>query len=123
MDPRPGGRGAVARRKTFPIGQLRARDDPFELRLADAILSDGVMRGGFDDVWWDLRWDPAPRAYEPVNPVLGRLGVAKTVFVLPHADVAIDGAAGIGSERLELAEVSGGQAHLWGSEHATSWAW
>jgi hypothetical protein len=123
MDPRADGRGPVARSQTFPIGQLRARDDPFELQLADSMLSDGAMKGGFDDVWWDLRWDPAPRVYQPINPVLGRLGVAKTVFVLPHADVAIEGAVGIGSERLGLSGVPGGQAHLWGSEHATSWAW
>jgi hypothetical protein len=58
-----------------------------------------------------------------VHPTLQRLGVAQTVLVLPHADVAIDGQVTIGGERIELAAVRGGQAHLWGSKHARSWAW
>jgi hypothetical protein len=29
----------------------------------------------------------------------------------------------LGDERLELNQARGGQAHLWGSKHATRWAW
>jgi hypothetical protein len=123
MDPRPGGRGVLARRDTFPIEQLRSQTEPFELRVADAILTDGAMSGGLGEFSWDLRWAPSQRPYHPINPVLGRLGLAKTVFVVPHADVVIDGAIEIGAEHLELAGARGGQAHLWGSEHAESWAW
>lgn len=123
MDPRPGAQPVLARRDTFPIGRLERRNEPFELRIGDARLADGAMAGAIGDCSWDLRWDPAPRAYEPINPLLGRLGLAKTVFVLPHADVGLDGVIQIGSQRLELAAVRGGQAHLWGSEHAESWAW
>jgi hypothetical protein len=123
MDPRPGSRRAMARKRTFSIEQLRARGNPFELRIGQALLRNGAASGGFDELRWDLRWDPAPRPYIPINPLLGRLGLAKTVFVLPHADVTITGSVEIGSERLELDHAPGGQAHLWGSEHATSWAW
>lgn len=123
MDPRPGARAVLARKQTFPIAELQARRDPFELRLAGATLSDGAMAGAMDDLRWDLRWQAAPRPYLPINPALGRLGLAKTVFVLPHADVAIDGLITIGDQRLELSGARGGQAHLWGSEHAESWAW
>ncbi len=123
MDPRSGARAVVARRQTFAIAKLEARRDPFELRLAGATLSDGTMAGALDDVRWNLRWPPAPRAYQPINPALGRLGLAKTVFVVPHADVIIDGLITIGDQRLELSGARGGQAHLWGSEHAESWAW
>jgi hypothetical protein len=123
MDPRPGGLGTLARRSTFPIGQLTSGRDPFELRLAHSTLSDAGMSGGFEEFSWDLRWDPAPSPRVPINPLLGRLGVAKTVFLLPHADVLVSGSLGIGSERIELERVPGGQAHLWGSEHAESWAW
>lgn len=123
MDPRSGGQPVVARRDTFPIARLERQDQPFELRIGEARLADGSMVGAVDHFSWDLRWEPAPRAFEPINPLLGRLGLAKTVFVLPHADVAIDGVIQIGPERLELAAVRGGQAHLWGSEHAECWAW
>jgi hypothetical protein len=123
MDPRPGASPVLARKQTLPIAELKASANPFELRLADSVLSDGAMTGGFEDVWWDLRWDPAPAPHVPINPVLHSLGVAKTVLVLPHADVSVSGSVGFGSERIDLGRVPGGQAHLWGSVHAERWAW
>jgi hypothetical protein len=123
MDPRPGREPTLARKRSYPVTQMEAGADPFHLRLAGAALSDGTMVGAFDDVAWDLRWRPAERPYQPVHPVLGRLGLAKTVLVLPHADVVIEGSLKIGTDELELAGARGGQAHLWGSKHASSWAW
>lgn len=123
MDPRPGRTPTLARKATFPIDELQARDDPFELRIGDATLTDHGMRGAFEDVAWDLRWEPADHGYEHVHPVLRRAKVAQTVLVLPHADVAISGSVAVGDETLELSAVPGGQAHLWGSKHARAWAW
>lgn len=123
MDPREPGRQPLARKATYAIAEMRSQPEPFELHIGEAVLSDRGTRGGFEDVAWDLRWAPAPKPYKPVDPRLGRLGLAKTVFVLPHADLAIDGHVQMGEERLELAGARGGQAHLWGSEHAHSWAW
>lgn len=123
MDPRAESRRALARRQTFPIERLRARRDPFQLQLDEASLTDGGMSGGFDELRWDLHWEPAPAPYVPIDPLLGRLGLAKTVYLLPHAEVLVSGTVRIGSERIELTGAPGGQAHLWGSEHAASWAW
>jgi hypothetical protein len=81
------------------------------------------MVGAFEDVSWDLRWAPAPHAYEHVHPVLQRARVAQTVLVLPHADLLIDGHVALARESLEIAGARGGQAHLWGSKHAQRWAW
>lgn len=117
MDPR---NGVVGRKATFSIDRLQAQRDRFALRIADAVLTDGAMRGGFDDVHWDLRWRPG-RAYQHVHPLLRPL--AGTRLVLAHADIAIDGALSVAGERLELAGARGAQAHLWGSKHADSWAW
>ena len=123
MDPRPGAVPTVGRKATFEAGQLSAQRDPFELRIENAILTDKGMSGSIEDVSWDLRWDASGHAYEHVHPLLRRLGVAKTVLVLPHADLTIDGSIGLPDERLELSAARGGQAHLWGSKHAGSWAW
>jgi hypothetical protein len=123
MDPRPGAQPTLARKRTVPVTEMQSRSEAFELRVADAVLTDGTMTGAFDDVSWDLSWTPAAAAYEPVNPVLGRIGVAKTVLVLPHADVAVSGVVKVGAETLELTGVPAGQAHLWGSQHAATWAW
>jgi hypothetical protein len=124
MDPRPGSIPTIGRQATFGIERLQATREPFGLRVADATLSDGGMAGGFEDVAWELRWAPAPKPYEPVHPLLRRLGVAKTVLVLPHAHVAVEGTITLpGGESLALAGVGAGQAHIWGSKHASTWAW
>jgi hypothetical protein len=124
MDPRPGATPVLARKATYGIDRLRSTRDPFTLEVGGATLSDHGMAGAFEDVSWELRWPPAPRPYQPVHPVLRRLRIAKTVLVIPHAHVPVEGAVTLpGGERLELAGTHGGQAHLWGSKHASSWAW
>src|SRR5437588_8599016 len=124
MDPRPGAAPTLARKATYGIEQLEASREPFSLTIAGATLTDDGMAGSFDDVSWELRWRPASRVYEPVNRALQRLGVAKTVLALPHAHVPVEGVITLpGGESLELAGTCGGQAHLWGSKHASSWAW
>ena len=125
MDPRPDAAApTLARKATYGIDRLRAEREPFELAIADATLTDRGMAGRFEDVAWELRWTPAERAYEPVHPLLQRLKVAKTVLVLPHGHVPLGGTVTLpGGEQLELSGVRGGQAHLWGSKHASSWAW
>lgn len=123
MNPERGEGTTIARKASFAIDRLRAATDPFELRIDDAVLSNTGMTGAFEDVAWDLKWTPANRAYKHVHPALERLGVAKTVLVLPHADLSINGSVTIAGERLELAVVRGAQAHLWGSKHVGSWVW
>jgi hypothetical protein len=113
----------LARKQTLPIASLHTRPDPFELCLGDAWLNDGGMSGAFEDVEWELRWRSPGGSYEHVHPLLRRMGAAQTILVLPHADLAVTGHVVFAGERLELEGVRGGQAHLWGSKHATRWAW
>lgn len=122
-DPRGGRPGTVARKLTLPIDQLQARSQPFELKIDGASLTDGGMAGAFEDVAWDLRWSSRGGSYEHVHPWLRRTGVAQTVLVLPHGDLWIDGTISLPNETLEVAAARGGQAHLWGTKHARSWAW
>jgi hypothetical protein len=49
--------------------------------------------------------------------------VAQTILTLPHADLSVDGTLTLPGEVLSLSGARGGQAHLWGSKHANSWAW
>jgi hypothetical protein len=121
MDPEDPGRH-VARKGTWPIAELHASAEPFELRLAGARLSDSGAAGGFEDVAWDLAWAPG-RAYHHVHPLLERARIAKTVLALPHGDVAVSGTVTLPDRTLTLEGAHGGQAHLWGSKHAARWAW
>jgi len=121
MDPQRG--GLVGRKRSWPVSELAAAREPFELRVADATLSDHGMSGGFDDVSWDVSWEPRLPAAEHVHPLLRRARVAKTVLVLPHPDVEVTGTVTFAGREIELAGARGGQAHLWGSKHASRWAW
>jgi hypothetical protein len=113
----------TGRKATYSVELMRAHVDPFELRISEAWVSDAGMRGAFEDVWWDLRWTPSERCYEPVHPTLQKLRIASTALVLPDADVSVEGSIGFGGQRIELDGAKGAQAHLWGSRHASSWAW
>lgn len=124
MDPAaPPLAAVVGRKATFPIAHLRATRAPFRLTVDAAELDDTGMAGAFEDVAWDLRWEREGAAREPVHPVLRRARIAKTVLVLPHPDVAVSGSLRWGDRALTLDRARGGQAHLWGTKHASRWAW
>jgi hypothetical protein len=118
----------VGEKVSFPVSQLNARDNPFELRVGDAVLSDTGMKGALEKdgrrCEWDLRWRPTLPAYGHVHPFLRRAGIAKTVLFLPHPDVEVSGTVAWDGRSIDVAPgAQGGQAHLWGSKHATRWAW
>ena len=46
MDPRGDGAATFGRKATFPVEQLRAQSQPFELRIAEAVLREDGMAGG-----------------------------------------------------------------------------
>ena len=72
MDPGGGENGLVGRKRSWPVAELHAGERPFELRIAEAVLTDHGMTGGFDDVRWDLHWEPTAKPYEHVHPMLQR---------------------------------------------------
>lgn len=113
----------VGRKETFPIDCLVAEADPFKLSIAGSVLANDGMQGGFDDVSWDLRWEPRLPVAEHVHPFLQRAKIAKTVLCLPHPAVEVTGTVTFEDRTLVLDSVPGGQAHLWGSKHALRWAW
>jgi hypothetical protein len=120
----PDGDGApIGRKATFSTDALHASAAPFELRIGDAVLSERRAEGAFEDVAWSLRWEPDGRPAEHVHPVLQRARLAKTVLVLPQPDLAIAGTVRVGAREVALERARGGQAHIWGSKHASRWAW
>jgi hypothetical protein len=56
------GREPVGRKHDLPIDALHSSSEPFELRVGDATLSDHGAQGDFDDVEWELEWQPGRRA-------------------------------------------------------------
>jgi hypothetical protein len=112
-----------ARMADFPIAGLRAETEPFRLTLAGADLSDRGMAGALPDAAWELSWEPSLPAAEHVHPLIRRTGVAKTLVALAHPDLAVSGTVGFDGHDFVLDGACGGQAHVWGSKHATRWTW
>jgi hypothetical protein len=112
-----------ARTSSHALDALDAQADPFHLTLAGADLSDRGMAGDFDDVSWELSWEPSLPAAEHVHPLLARAGIARTILVLAHPDLAITGTVRFGGHAFTIDGARGGQAHLWGSKHAARWTW
>jgi hypothetical protein len=121
MDPERG--EVLGRKRSWPIGELVARPEPFEVRIDGAVLDGGGMSGELDDVAWDLRWRSHLPPAEPVHPLLRRARLAKTILVVPHPDLELSGTVRFPGRELQLDGSRGGQAHLWGSKHANRWAW
>jgi hypothetical protein len=126
MDPADPSRN-VGEKISFPIGELRAHSDPFSLEIAGAKLSDRGISGSIQadgrSYSWGLAWEPRLPAYGHVHPALRAAKVAKTILFLPHPDVEVSGVVDIAGRRIEVSGARGGQAHLWGSKHASRWAW
>jgi len=126
MDPADPSRN-VGQKVSFPVAEMSATADPFELRVGEAALTDRGMRGALEQDGvtseWDLSWAPRLPAYGHVHPLLRRARIAKTVLFLPHPDLDVSGFVRIGERRIDVSGARGGQAHLWGSKHATRWAW
>ena len=112
-----------ARKSTLPITELRAEADPFRLVVGDCELSDRGFAGQVEDASWELRWEPATAPGEIVHPLLERARIARTMMVMPHPDLAIEGTLSFGGEQVELSGARGGQTHLWGAKHASRWCW
>ena len=126
MDPRDPGAN-VGEKVSFPAAEMSARSDPFSLRIDGCELSDTGMRGSLQrdgrSFAWELSWQPTLPAYGHVHPALRAARIAKTILFLPHPDLEISGHVDLDGRRVDLDRVRGGQAHLWGSKHATRWAW
>jgi hypothetical protein len=112
-----------ARKATHPASELVVQSHPFHLNLAGADLSDRGMAGDVEGASWELLWEPSPPAVEHVHPLIQRAGVAQTLLVLTHPDLAISGTVRFDGHEFVLDRARGGHAHLWGSKHAARWAW
>jgi len=126
MDPADPARN-VGVKSSLPASGLHAHREPFRLEVGDAWLSDEGMAGAIEQdgkrYAWELSWRPHLPAYGHVHPLLRAAKLAKTVLFLPHPDLEVTGSVTLGERRIDVAEARGGQAHLWGSKHATRWAW
>jgi hypothetical protein len=117
----------VGVKSSLPVDSLTAEADPVQVRVGEAWLSDNGMAGSIESAGtsygWELEWSPRLEAYGHVHPLLRATKIAKTILFLPHPDLGVSGTVRLGDRRIELSGARGGQAHLWGSKHASRWSW
>ncbi len=117
----------VTMSRVFKTPAFTLTSDPFAIRIGDATLSEGVLRGGFEAdgrrVAWDLSYSPsAPTPHYYFGPRLRRVAERRSSVTLPHPRIEITGTITIDDRILHVGG-PGHQAHHWGTERAPRWLW
>jgi hypothetical protein len=116
---------AINRR--FPIDALATTDEPFEVRVDDAVLRADGLRGALEGdghrAEWDLRLVPAARSVLTLPGLAYRIDRVSTKFLAPNFSVPLAGRVVVDGEEYVVADERAAQCHIWGQKHAHAWAW
>ena len=106
----------------LPMRECRFAPDRFEVRVGDAALGPGRLRGQAGDVAWELHYagDAHPVLLLPPERYAGGFPKAKSLVPLPLA--RFDGHVTVGGSRTDVDGWVGSQNHNWGSRHTDRYA-
>lgn len=117
----------VAVTRHVPLDQCHFDGDRFNVRVADAVLEPGLMRGvvenGEHSLAWDLtfRGDAPPLLLLPSRLYETGFPAAKSLVGLPLA--VYQGMLRVDGAPMEIAGWVGSQNHNWGRRHTDEYAW
>jgi hypothetical protein len=117
----------VAVKREVPIAQARFDRGAFAVRVDEAELGPGTLRGeaasGGHRIGWDLRFggDRPPILLYPEVTYEAKLPRAKALVGVPLA--VYDGTLEIDGRALGVEGWVGSQNHNWGTEHTDAYAW
>jgi hypothetical protein len=120
-------RRIVAVKEVRPIGACAFAPDRLDVRIGEARLDDGALRGGVaaggHAIAWDLRYGGggAPILLLPERLYASPLPRAKALVGRPLA--RFTGSLGVDGETIEVDDWVGSQNHNWGSQHTDRYAW
>jgi hypothetical protein len=118
---------SFALNRKFPIAELGAKADPFEIAIGAAKLTHasakGELAGDGHTARWDLTWLPAAETHRQLPDLVYRTTFADTTLLTPNLDVPVRGTIVADGRTFTLQGEPGGQTHIWGRKHAHSWAW
>jgi hypothetical protein len=121
------GAGIVAVKEVLPIAACSFAPDRLDVRIGEARLDDGALRGGAaargHAIAWDLRYGggEAPLLLLPERLYAARLPRAKALVGRPLA--RFSGTITVDGEAIAVADWVGSQNHNWGSRHTDRYAW
>lgn len=117
----------VAVKHEVPFSACRFDQARFEVRVAEAVLEPGRLRGsaaaGAHRIGWDLAFHSAaaPLFLLPRRAYAAALPKAKSLVGLPFAIYA--GALTVDGRTVDVASWVGSQNHNWGTRHTDWYAW
>lgn len=120
-------RRPIAVKRLHPIGDFdRGPHDRFHVRIGDAAIGHGFLRGdaaaGGHALAWDLRFEPARAPARRTPALLDRLPLP-THASHTNADVRFSGEVTVDGERRALENATGTQMHLHGTRQVEELYW
>jgi hypothetical protein len=117
----------VAVKKEVPFHQCTFKPDAFSVKVGDASLEQGRLKGNAGshghNISWELSYggDEAPLFLLPLRLYTAKFPKAKSLVGLPmavyHGSLFVDG------KRIEIEKWVGSQNHNWGSRHTDLYTW
>jgi len=117
----------VAVKKEVPFLQCTFKPDAFSVKVGDASLEQGRLKGDAGSRGHTLSWDltfggaEAPLFLLPLKLYTAKFPKAKSLVGLPMA--VYNGSLSVDSKRIEIENWLGSQNHNWGSRHTDLYAW
>jgi hypothetical protein len=117
----------AAAKQVVPMRDCRFAQQGLDVRIGDAVLTDGHLRGrasaGANALQWDLRYagDEPPLLLLPVS--LYERGFPKSKALVGTPNAVFDGTVSVNGSAVDVRGWVGSQNHNWGSKHTDSYAW
>jgi hypothetical protein len=117
----------VAVKKEVPFHQCTFKPDAFSVKVGDASLEQGRLKGNAGshghNISWELSYggDEAPLFLLPLRLYTAKFPKAKSLVGLPMA--VYNGSLSVNGKRIEIEDWVGSQNHNWGSRHTDLYTW
>lgn len=115
----------VAAKNTFPLDQFKW--DGSTIQFHTAFWSDhrtvGTVSSNPHTITWDLTFQPNTFHFDHIPAVFKALKLNKSTVVTPHPDIAFSGTITVDGKPYRCTNAPGMQGHIFGTQHATEWAW
>jgi len=117
----------VAVKKEVPFHQCTFKPDAFSVKVGDASLEQGRLKGNAGSHGHNISWefsyggDEAPLFLLPLKLYTAKFPKAKSLVALPMA--VYNGSLSVNGKRIEIEDWVGSQNHNWGSRHTDLYAW
>ncbi|MBI3890234.1 MAG: hypothetical protein HY303_01740, partial [Candidatus Wallbacteria bacterium] len=105
-----------------PLEELET-GDPGAYRHSGASLHAAGAEGSAGTIAWELKWEDRGRHFSHVPPLARTLGLAKSSYHCPLADLRVSGRVHVADEEFEVSGVTGMLGHIEGARTAHGWAW